>query len=60
MKKDNNKKYKLIKDYPENTFPVGDLVFKRDGMYYDDKSGVNYHFNCKDIENYPEFWEEQL
>jgi len=52
------KQYKLIKNYPENRFPLEGLVFERDGMYYNYPNGVDYYFRTKDIEEFPEFWQK--
>ena len=52
------KKYKLIKDFPGNNEKIGDFACFHSGTFpeYFGKSGKRYL--AKEVENYPEFWEE--
>jgi hypothetical protein len=50
------KKYKLIKDFPENIIDIGTIVTKDTlGQYVTTNITI---FSKEEIENYPEFWEE--
>lgn len=55
------KKFKLIKKFP-NSPELGTVIFKGNSsdpnpeLYGDDKNKC--FFNSKNVENYPEFWEE--
>lgn len=50
-------RFKLIKIYPALKAKIGDIVIKIDDLYYENSRTNLYHFH-KEIENYPEFWQE--